>query len=290
MCLLHILSSLEKSEHLTLTVAHFNHASRYSENRKDATLVSEYARSLKLPFVSKTRQNTAPDEASMRRDRYAFLREVKCDVQAQGIVLAHHRDDQIETFLHRLIRGSGREGLKGMTYKNNDLLRPLLFTPKSTLLEYAKSNNIPFREDASNADPKYLRNRIRQELVPLLIDLNPGVLPTLARNISLLGEEDAFLDNLLKQKGSVVVQKGVILFSRKHFLTLATPLQRRFLKMCIQKMNVEAHSQQFSSSLIEDLRNTLTRSKQKVAFVAFSGLIFKRRGDTVRLFSSEGNQ
>lgn len=119
-------------------------------------------------------------EAAGRTVRYSFFEKVRELHRARFILTAHHRDDSIETVLINLIRGARLRGLSGMSERQDSLLRPLLSVGKTELLEYARSHGIEFREDATNADSEYVRNRVRNEILPQMEAINPMVRDTLA--------------------------------------------------------------------------------------------------------------
>lgn len=168
--LLHLLSRVIPTEHLV--VAHMDHQIR-PESAEDAEWVRCLCKSWKISqCVISKRGPGKTSENAMRIDRLAFLKQVQRETLARGIVLGHHADDQVETLLIRLIRGTRLEGLGGMKAKNGTLLRPLLNFTKSELLTYAQKHRLQWREDSSNQDPTYLRNRLRKELVPLLHTLS----------------------------------------------------------------------------------------------------------------------
>ena len=168
--LLHLLSRVLPTEHLV--VAHLDHQTR-PESAGDAEWVRCLCESWKISHcVISQRGPGKISENAMRIDRLAFLKQVQKETLARGIVLGHHADDQVETLLMRLIRGTRLEGLGGMKAKNGALLRPLLNFTKAELLAYAQKHRLQWREDNSNQDPTYLRNRLRKELVPLLHTLS----------------------------------------------------------------------------------------------------------------------
>lgn len=119
-------------------------------------------------------------EAAGRTVRYGFFEKVRELHRARFILTAHHRDDSIETVLINLIRGARLRGLSGMSERQDSLLRPLLSVGKVELLEYARTNGIEFREDSTNADSEYVRNRVRNEILPQMEAINPMVRDTLA--------------------------------------------------------------------------------------------------------------
>lgn len=155
--LLDMMSQLPDHE---LIVAHFDHGIR-EDSASDAVFVEELARSYGLPFEMR-REELGPNasEEKARARRYAFLRELADKHQAK-IVTAHHADDAVESIAINLHRGTGWRGLAPL---DSDIARPLLEMSKADLAEYAKRRNLQWREDSTNAQTKYLRNKIRQSL------------------------------------------------------------------------------------------------------------------------------
>jgi tRNA(Ile)-lysidine synthase len=175
-----------------LHVAHLDHGLR-PESSADAEFVRELSERLGLPCTIE-RRDVAPyrgarklsPEAAAREVRYAFLRETAEREGAGAIFVAHTADDQVETFLLRLIRGAGVAGLGGMKPKDGQLCRPLLDVWRQDLEAFLREQGQEWREDASNRDPAFLRNRVRHELLPLLASLNRGVKAVLLREAGAL--------------------------------------------------------------------------------------------------------
>jgi tRNA(Ile)-lysidine synthase len=129
-------------------------------------------------------------EQAARRARYEFLRSVRRERSAAAIAVAHTRDDQAETVLLRLLRGSGRRGLAGMRSRAAELIRPLLAVSRADVLAHLRARGLAWREDPTNADRTLLRNRVRHELLPYLEErFNPRLREVLARTASLLADE-----------------------------------------------------------------------------------------------------
>ncbi len=162
-----LIDILSKKPNLKLIVAHFDHGIR-TDSVKDRELVESVVKDLGLDFEygeGKLGSDTSEDTA--RQARYEFLKKIKTDHKADSIITAHHKDDLIETAIINLLRGTGRKGLSSLD-SSKDLLRPLLSYDKSQIIEYAKENNLKWREDSTNQDTKYLRNYIRQNIIPKL--------------------------------------------------------------------------------------------------------------------------
>jgi tRNA(Ile)-lysidine synthase len=205
MALLHILSSLLDEYKWRLVVAHVNHGFRPQESAQEAELVEEFTRKLGLPceiavldlpaYIAETAMN---GQAAAREKRYAFLHEVAAGYGAKRIALAHHMDDQAETVLMRLLRGTGPAGLAGMperrTEKNVELIRPLLRMKKEALIAYCHERQIPYCIDSSNAKRKYFRNEIRLDALPFLRRYNDQLPEALGRLAETMREEDRYME------------------------------------------------------------------------------------------------
>jgi tRNA(Ile)-lysidine synthase len=189
-----------------LCVAHFNHRLRGAESAADEAFVVELCRRLGLHCEVGHAAAALADvagatlEEAARDARYEFLREAAERLGARYVVTAHTADDQAETVLHRVIRGSGIAGLCGIGRTRPlgpavTVIRPLLGVRRSDLLAYLQELDQPYRDDSSNADRQFTRNRLRHELLPrLAADFNPGVVNALLRLATLAGEVQAVVD------------------------------------------------------------------------------------------------
>ena len=160
-----LLHALHDRPGLKLVVAHFDHGIR-EESAEDRVFVQQLAAGYGLPFVyDEGRLGAGASEAAARTARYDFLGRVRRASGARAIITAHHQDDLLETAILNMLRGTGRKGLTALASRRG-LERPLLQVPKSTLAAYAREQGLKWREDATNADPSYLRNYVRQRIVP----------------------------------------------------------------------------------------------------------------------------
>lgn len=206
--LLHVLHSLAKKNRWKISVAHFNHRLRGRASDADEKLVHRTARKLSLPFyvagadVKKfAAQSKISVEMAARKLRHEFLARVAREQKNSVVALAHHADDQVELFFLRLLRGAGGEGLAGMKWQSSSpanwkitLVRPLLGFTKAEILEFANTEKIRFRDDATNFTSDFLRNRIRNELLPLLRkNYQPGIAKTVLRLMEITGAESEFV-------------------------------------------------------------------------------------------------
>ena len=185
-----LLVALKNDIDFALSVAHVNYGLRGAESDAQEALVCEFARSKKLEcFVSKAPSlKTAGDnfQSAARKFRYLYFSEVAVQIGANKVAVAHHLEDQVETILAHLLRGSSLKGLGGMKGMRSlratvSLIRPLLSFSKEDLKNYASKNNIATLEDSSNASTKYWRNRLRQELLPVIQKLRPRAFEKIVR-------------------------------------------------------------------------------------------------------------
>lgn len=194
--LLRILQAIDPG---SLTVAHLNHQLRGSESDGDEDFVRQLATQLELTCCVKRVDVAALAaganlEATARKVRYEFFAEVAVQVGAGWIATGHTADDQAETVLHRLIRGTGLQGLRGIARHQASIIRPLLTVTRADVIGYLASLGQTFREDSSNSDPRFTRNRLRHELLPLLKTFNPAIVDALGQIASQAGEAFELLE------------------------------------------------------------------------------------------------
>ena len=198
-----VLATLSRRKGFRLVAAHLDHGLR-PESGEDAAFCASLSRSLGIEFRAheadiraRARREHCGLEDAARRERYAYLRRVCAEEGAAAIAVAHTRDDQAETLLLHLLRGAGATGLSAMRARNGDVIRPLLGVSRRAVRRHLEARGLAWREDPTNADPAFLRNRVRHELLPLLeARFNPRLRETLARTASLLAEDAAFLGEL----------------------------------------------------------------------------------------------
>jgi tRNA(Ile)-lysidine synthase len=212
-------------------VAHFDHGIR-DDSSKDAEFVKGLAKKYKLPFeLGEVKLGKDASEAIARDKRYSFLKTVQQKHQAIAIITAHHQDDLIETSVINLLRGTGRRGLTSL--KNRDeILRPLLGYSKTQLLDYAKKHNLKWREDPTNEDTKYLRNKVRQEIVPKMdVATRAQWLNILAQSEISNTKLETEINHLL-QRG---LHKGQLVLNRQWFTMLPHTLAKEVLLTILYK-------------------------------------------------------
>ncbi len=203
MAMLHAVASLAPEMGWDLTVAHLDHALR-AESADDARFVADAASALGLPSRARrtdvaalAASNREGLEEAGRRARYAFFTDVAARLARGALVLtAHTADDQVETILLHLARGSGLAGLRGIAERRGSLVRPLLRARRAELRGALDAAGIAYRDDPTNSDEVFARNRARSELVPALERLHAGAIPSVMRLARLLAADDELLETL----------------------------------------------------------------------------------------------
>src|ERR1700733_4243934 len=204
--LLRILEALANELGITLLVAHFNHSLRASESDADATFVEDLAKEFGLRFLQRTENVTAIAqregwnlEDAGRKLRRRFFEEIVSDGTADQIAVAHPADDQAETLLAHLMRGTGMTGLGGIYPVAPPVVRPLLETRRAELRAYLRSLNQEWREDSTNSDTRRLRARIRENLLPVIErEFSPKIVTHLNHLARFSREEEAFWSSFVE--------------------------------------------------------------------------------------------
>jgi len=204
-CLLHLFTQLAKQAEIKLFAAHLNHQLRDTANR-DEKFVKELCDRYQIPLFCERkniREFSAKDslENCARKIRYEFFQKIIKEHQIRWIATAHHKNDNAESILLHLTRGSGLNGLCSMQKKHtNSIIRPLLPFSRKELEAYARTSELSWVEDETNQDVSYSRNRIRHCVIPQLEAINPGFVDVLYENSTLLSEDEAFLTTYTRTK------------------------------------------------------------------------------------------
>ena len=242
LCLLHILHCLcgepgKRYPSVSLHVAHLNHLLRPGVSSAEAAYVAHIAETWglsitigKIDVPALAREQRMSLEEAARIARYRFLREA---AQGRYIAVAHHADDQVETLLLHWLRGEGLAGMVGMSPRQQDIIRPLLEVTHAETTAYCQRHALAPLEDASNSDARFLRNRIRHELLPLLTSLNPGIRATLLRNAEVARVDAEWIEVQVDQAWPQVVlaeQESTFTLSIVALRILPLSLQRYLLR------------------------------------------------------------
>ena len=238
-CLLHVLRELAPEFEVSLSVAHLNHKLRGAESDEDERFVAGLAADLGLPFYRTSSDVAAAKdnlEQAGRRARRAFFAGLKAD----RVALGHTRDDQAETVIFRLLRGSGLCGLAGIyPLADGGYIRPLIEVTRADVEEFLRGRGIPWREDSSNIDSRFARNRIRGSLLPQIArDWNPRIGKSLAQLASLAHDEErwwrSYIDDLAA--GILLVRAGGIELRASALAALPAAVGRRLVRHAIAEV------------------------------------------------------
>ena len=197
---------------LNFAAAHCNFQLRGDESDADEQFVKNLCQELHIPvFVQKfvteafAAQHKLSIQVVARKLRYDWFETILLNHDYDYILTAHHLDDSLETFLINFTRGTGLEGLTGIPEQNDKIIRPLLIFSREEIMTFAKENKVPWREDSSNATDKYWRNKIRHVVIPVLKELNPGLLSSFENTIEHLKQAQSLVDDA----SHVAYQKAV---------------------------------------------------------------------------------
>lgn len=245
-CLLHVLMALSQNLRLRLGIAHLNHGLRSAASAQDAEFVRSVAAQQNIPFyykkmdVQKAAQiSKSSVEEAGRIERYAFFDEIADSHRFDKIALGHHRDDNAELILMNLLRGTGPSGLSGIPPIRDNVIRPLIRASRSEIMDCLAENDLKYSTDYSNADPAFLRNKIRHELMPLLKqEYNQNVEATLNRLSEIFRREERWLDSLVQEtldQITLYTGKDELVLSVSTLQKLHTAHLRRILRAGIKQ-------------------------------------------------------
>ncbi|QJC50224.1 tRNA lysidine(34) synthetase TilS [Paenibacillus albicereus] len=258
MALLHAVHMLSPQLGVRVAAAHADHGFRPEASAREAGTVRRYCAGLGIPcetaeldVPAHLAEHGGNKQAEARRLRYRFLLEAAGRAGASRIALAHHADDQAETVLMRLLRGSSPAGLAGIPLRrmegNTELIRPLLRIHKPDLLAYCERHAVPYEEDGSNSSTDYTRNAIRLEALPYLEAFNGRLAESLCRTAESAAAESDYLDARTREvfASGVLSEEGRLTMSGAAFAALHVALQRRLIKLILDYLALETASAGF---------------------------------------------
>jgi tRNA(Ile)-lysidine synthase len=298
MCLLDILQKLSHEFGFTLYTAHFNHNLRGDESDGDERFVSDWCKSHGIPLYigsgdvngEAVRRKTGIEETA-RDLRYDFFYETSKQLNGAKIATAHTADDNLETILMRMARGTGLTGLGGIPPVRGNIIRPLLRITRQDVESYNLENSIPHREDSSNASDDYARNRIRHHVIPVLREINPSVSSVSSDTIALLRKDEEFISSEADKFINENVHDGAV--SAKLLLSLPYSVSSRVIrKLCPAALSLQHVSSVLAlaassdpSASISLPRVTIRRQYDKILFLEGAPRTFEpfelSRGTTV---------
>ncbi len=206
--LLHLLSKIKD---IKLIAAHLNHNWRGAQSKKDEEFARKMCKDLDVEFYTETlSDDIKKTETSAREERYKFFENCAKKFNAQGILLAHNLNDNIETLIYRIAKGTGLEGLRSIPVVRDKIYRPMLDISRDEIEKYAKVHKLKFREDSSNSDIKYKRNFIRHKVLPLLEEINPTYKNSLNNLITVANYECEIVDDKIEEVKELIFKEGKI--------------------------------------------------------------------------------
>ena len=221
MCLLHLMKSRAAELEIQVFAAHYEHGLRGEESLRDCAFVENWCREKGILCVSEhgdvrayAREKGMGTEAAARELRYAFLQKTAEELGCTRIATAHNAEDNAETLLLNLCRGSGAAGLRGIPPVRGNIIRPLLGCTRAEIEEYLRENHVPHVEDSSNAGDEYSRNLIRHRVTPALREINPAFSSAALRTAELMRRDEDCLSTMAEE------------FIRENFDGVSLPLER----------------------------------------------------------------
>ena len=285
-----VMTELFRLAGYNFSVAHCNFNLRGRESDSDEEFVTDYCNRHKVRYFVKQfdTKNIASEKGisiqmAAREVRYEWFDYLCVTEGFNYYATAHHKDDQIETFFINLLRGTGIAGLHGILPRQGRVIRPLLFAGRDDIEEYARKNNLSFREDSSNRETKYLRNSIRHRLLPVLKEINPGYRDMLTGNIERFREtEKVYRREIDRMKRELVI-------SENDLIRISIP---KLLKTENQKILLfEILSEySFNSSQVEDIINSIDAISGKTFFSETHTLIKDRNEFIIAKLESENEE
>ena len=284
--LLHVLVKLGYD----CVIAHCNFHLRMEESNRDEKFVRSLAEQLKLPFyhidfntIKYAAQHGISIEMAARDLRYNWFYELLENLQAQAIAVAHHADDSIETMLINLVRGTGLRGLTGIPAKNNKVVRPLLCCTRSEIENYLILHDVEHVEDSTNAGIDFQRNKFRNEVIPLLTEINPSVRQTL-------------YDSLERFEGSLAIYQQAIDKIEKSIVDKTSGLVTMNIDLIKQQVHVPTvmfellHPFGFSPATIEQITGQLDAESGKVFYAETYKLVKDRNSLIITIKGEQINE
>ena len=273
---------LKLEAHPDMALAHCNFQLRGEASDGDEAFVGHLARHYQVPFFSKrfdtlahARQTGTSVQVAARNLRYAWLEEVRAEEGYTWIVTAHHQQDSIETFLFHFARGTGLPGLTGIPERNGQIIRPLLPFSRQQVEDYYQYNGLEHREDATNAETKYARNKIRHEVLPVLRKLNPGFMQAAGRTIDNLQQTQ-----LLWEWAIAFWQKEVVDQTAEGYLRIKTAsfAEAAFGRGLLFELLRPA---EINAALMQDLWRAVREERTGAVFISGTREILVNRGEII---------
>ena len=288
--MLHILCVLQKEFELNLKVINLNHNWRGEESKKDAEFVKNLAIQFGLEFYMETLDDDVKKtELTARDERYSFFERALKKFETNVCFLAHNKNDNAETLIYRVIKGTGPSGLASIPKCRPPYYRPLLELARTEIEDYAKENGLKFRQDMSNEDITYKRNFIRKNILPEMEKINKNAVNAINSLINLSVERNEILENFLEKIEAEVFEKGSENFfhkkpsiKREAFLALEKPLQREIISRYFKRIlkNRDYKNILKIQNFISDNENSTLSINADTFLKVYKGSVFLYKRET----------
>jgi tRNA(Ile)-lysidine synthase len=294
--LLSCLVALSSRWNWDLNIGHVNHGLRGTESEEDADFVEKLGNHFGVPVSIREARLKKQDakfakqslQAYAREARYQALETILQERNATKMAMGHTADDQAETVLMWMLRGSGTGGLSGIPPKRGErIVRPLLDIPRSDILAYLEQRQLTYRIDSSNSQPVYLRNRLRQELMPHLKEYSPGLVNVLSRQAEIIRDDHAYLEIIAAEafhQICVTEDESRLQLDRTALLALPIAIRRRVVRYGLQQLKGNTHGLRFDVvqrllGCLEHGQSGWTMNVNNVdVILEYDRLVFSKRG------------
>ncbi|MFJ8066749.1 tRNA lysidine(34) synthetase TilS [Psychrobacillus sp. NPDC096426] len=300
LALVHVLNTLKETYHVEIGIAHTDHQLRGAESAEDSKFVEQVAASLHIPFYAATLEvpkRVAAEGGNVqvicREERYSFFEKTMKNFQYQKLVLGHHADDQIESVIMSLARGSNSSTITGIPrsrpFAEGHIIRPFLCVTKKEIFEFIHSNELSFRHDPSNDKHTYTRNRIRHTIVPLLKEENPNISDSIRTFVEKQKQDEDFLQNMAERKYEQLVtidQDGVFFLDTKCFMEVPIALQRRVILLLLKYLYNNSEIL-LNDHLIDSILAACIKDDGNIVIYLPQGYFLARHYNKVQFFSGK---
>jgi len=276
-CLLDVLYKLKNKYDLEIIVAHVNYGLRGKDSEKDEALVKKLAEKYSLPIEimgsGKWEVGSGNLEEKLRKIRYDFFEQIRKKYQTDAIAVGHNLNDQAETVLMRILRGTGLRGLGAIKFKNDKIIRPLLNIPRKEILSYLRKNKVLHRIDKTNLGTDFTRNKIRNKLLPYLEkNFNPNIQEILYKLSQSVADDYDFINRFSREWLGASKNLRVSGLNRLH-----PAIQREVIRLAIKRHAPSL--QEIESAHIEEILKIVKSGKSKRQKLKLKGLKIERKGD-----------
>lgn len=294
-CLLYILNILKEEMDFKLYAAHLNHSLRGEAAKRDEEFAKHFCEERGILCISEkkdvreyAKEHGISEELAGRDLRYAFFEREMKSLGLNKLAVGHHADDQAETVIQHLMRGSGIDGLSGMRYKKDGKIRPLLDLTKKDILQFCLDEGLSYCTDATNFETEYTRNKVRLELIPKMAEFNPNIVTAIAKTSKILAEEADFLEALAEEEYKKINNNEIEI---SKLLSLHTAVLRRVVRRMIEsvkntKKDISFDYTELVISLCKkgETGKEITLCENIIAVVEYGKLKIKKRTEKKSLY------